>query len=159
MSDYPWNDKEAVRQRSEALQQWRNEVKRQEEEFARARAQEEREQQRTADRRARNEAALMRREFEGRLAALEQSHNELSSIVAGIAREAADAINSLVDARDELTRERRDEIRELRAAVAKMDAAMTKMDEHEAKAFRFAREKADEVIDLPNPLPPRRDMN
>jgi hypothetical protein len=82
--------------------------------------------------------------------------------VAGIAREAADAINALVDTRDQLSRERHDEIRELRIAIAKIDKTMSDLqrrDEEAKRTFQFAREKIDEIIDLPNPLPPRRDVN
>jgi hypothetical protein len=80
--------------------------------------------------------------------------------LAELARATAEGINNLVDQRVDVSREQRDEIRELRIEVAKLGSTLAELREQRAKGtFRFARERDDEVTELPNPLPPRRAIN
>jgi hypothetical protein len=135
---------------NDPLEQYRDEAERQEAARERERRREEREQQRAAEAAAANEAYVLRQQFEGRVAALEGENRELRENIIDLARATMDAFETITDICEKL--DQRDEVSKLKAAVAK------KLREREAE-FRFAREKDAEMVDSPNPLPPRRDLN
>jgi hypothetical protein len=142
------------RPESDALTYWHNwrlehDAEFREAEAARERRRQEREERRATEAAARNEAALLRREFEARLAALEAQHYELVEQVAQITRATTQAIDGLCDTRDEIDRE-------FRAAVTKYDATMVKLverkEQERKRTHQFARERIAELTgDLPKP--------
>jgi hypothetical protein len=74
------------------LEKWRTDAEQRERDVAHAREEQKRREQRACDARAANETWSA---FEQRLAAVEQSHNELRADAADITRATADAINTL----------------------------------------------------------------
>jgi hypothetical protein len=144
----------------DGLRKWREDAEHQEQEFARECREREQERQRAAEATEAREAASVRAQFEARLVAVEQANRELYADLAGIARATREAIESLADERVDLSREQRDEIHELKIEVAKLGSTLAELREQQAKGtFRFAREREDEVTELPNPLPPRPAIN
>jgi hypothetical protein len=144
---------------SAALEQWRADAERRDQESARERETRKREQQHAFEARAANEAAQLRRAFEQRLAAAEQAICETATDLLDFARATREAVDALSDQRVDLSREQRDEIRDLKVEVAKLGSALAEMREEKAKgAFQFARDKTG-IDDSPDPPLPRRDLN
>jgi hypothetical protein len=139
------------------LERWREDTAQREEEFARERRQSEREQRRAAEAAAASECAILRAELANLRAELDQRrHAEFEAI----AEAAVDHSNNILDRVEALTQRMRAELfdkidSKFAALQARVDAVLP-----ETKcAFRFARERDDEVSELPNPLPPRRAIN
>ena len=134
------------------LERWRADAERREQAFAPRRR--EREQQRAAEAVA-TSAAQLRQEVERRLAALEAAHADLRAALVVAMRATADGINGLADQRMDLSREQRNELRELKIEVARLGSMLAEVREQRVKGFQFAREREDEVTDLPKSLPGR----
>jgi hypothetical protein len=75
-----------------------------------------------------------------------------------IARATSEAIDTLADQRVDLSRDQREELRDLKVEVAKLASVTTELQKADS-TFRFAREKAGEPEELPNPLAGRRELN
>jgi hypothetical protein len=161
-----------VKQRSEDMQRYRDDVAKQEREFRHARRREkraallaEREREAAAVRQA-NAGGQYWDEIDRRIAeALEHRDalicEAIGEHIADALREERQAIEAefktkLLELRTDLT-ERVIGALETVTKIGRATAAA--YDQRERKEFQFAREKADEVIDLPSPLTPRRDIN
>src|SRR5262249_47752131 len=125
-----------------------------EHEFAGERRQSEREQRRVAEA---SECASLRAELQAlRVELTERRHAELTAIREVLAESINEVINQVVMLNKHLHTELRNLVRsQLGALQARVDEVLpgTK------SALRVARERADEVSELPNPLPPRRALN
>jgi hypothetical protein len=137
---------------NDPVERWRLAAEQREREFAHERAKEKREEQRIVDTRAANEAALLRAALEGRLAAVEQSNQELHEDVAGMARATAETLDLLIDKCVALSKPHDDEVRELRTEIANLRTALAEARGQKAE-FRFVRERESSTEDLPDFLP------
>jgi DNA anti-recombination protein RmuC len=138
------------------LEKWRAAAEQREREFAHERAKEKREEQRAVNTRAANEAAQIRNAFERRLAAVEQSNQELHENFGEMARALAETLDLLIDKIVALLNKPRDEVRELQTEIANLRTALAEARGQKAE-FRFARERESSAEDLPDFLP--RKMN
>jgi hypothetical protein len=148
----------------QALVRWREEAEQREQEFARQRRLEERERQRAAEALAATECAQLRAELTNLRAELANLRGELDqrrrAEFEAIMEAVVDYSNDVFDQVKALTKlmlaELFDKIDSTFAALqARVDAVLPDT----KGAFRFARERDDEVSELPNPLPPRRAIN
>ena len=126
-----------------ALDRWRMDNDRREQERAQAQERQKREQERhkrsLARAGAREKIAALRAE----LAMLREKHESLSALVRDTLNTTTDTLCTLADER----REQRAEIDDLKLAVARLGASP----EAKRAAFQFAREKSvGEVVDLPD---------
>jgi hypothetical protein len=138
-------------------ERWNHEVERQEKEFAEQNRREQEQRTAVETRRVDAENAMLRNAFEQRIANLESANACLEEQLLDIIRATRMAIDALSDQRMELSREQREELRELKTEVAKLGSTLAEL--RGGDSFKFARERHDQVVDLPNFLPPRRDLN
>jgi hypothetical protein len=160
-----------VRQRSEALARWRSEVEQRERELRHARRRRRREEQR--QRTASEQAAVERANTDGRfwetidqrISAATAADREALKKLANALHELADNVNLSFDALEKRLGELRTSAAEMRGALwARGAGDPAKREPEEPAPFRFAREKTGDAddgkaADLPNFLPPRRELN
>jgi hypothetical protein len=139
------------------LERWREDAAQREEEFARERRREECERQRAAEAVAATECARLRAERANLRDELDQRRQaEFEAITEAVVAHLNDVLDQVEALTKRMGAELFDRIDSKFAALqARVDAVLpgTK------SAFRFARERDDEVTELPNPLPPRRAIN
>ena len=126
-------------------------------EAERARRQSEHEQRRAAEAAAASECASLRAELKAlRVELTERRHAELTAI-----REVlAESIDEVIDQVEMLNKRLQTELWNL--VKTQLGDLRTRVDgalPDTKSAFRVARERFDEVSELPNPLPPRRVIN
>jgi len=126
-------------------------------EAERARHQSELEQRRAAEASAASECASLRAELQAlRVELMERRQAELTVIREVLAKQFDEAFDQVVTLNKRLQTELwnlvKTQFTDLRARV---DGVLPDT----KSAFRVARERADEVSELPNPLPPRRVIN
>jgi chromosome segregation ATPase len=126
-------------------------------EAERSRRQSELEQRRAAEAEPASECACLRAELDALRAELtERRHAELTAIREALAESIDEVIDQVVTLNKRLQTELwnlvKDWLGDLRARV---DGVLPDT----KSAFRVARERADEVGELPDPLPPRRTIN
>jgi hypothetical protein len=119
-------------------------------EAERARRQSELEQRRAAEAEPASECASLRAELQAlRVELTERRHAELTAIREALAGHIDEAIDQVVTLNKRLQTELFNLVKsQLEALQARVDGV-----------FRVARERADEVSELPDPLPPRRVIN
>jgi hypothetical protein len=137
---------------NDPIEKWRLATQQREREFAREREKEKREEQRIVDTRAANDAALIRNALEHRVAAVEQSNQELHEDVIEMARATAETLDLLIDKCVALSKPHDDEVRELRTEIANLRTALAEARGQKAE-FRFARDRESSTEDLPDFLP------
>ena len=126
-------------------------------EAERARRQSELEQRRAAEAAAASECASLRAELQAlRVELTERRHAELTAIREVLAESINEVIDQVLIQNKRLQTELWNLVKtQLGALQARVDGVLPDT----KSAFRVARERADEVSDLPNPLPPRRVIN
>ena len=126
-------------------------------EAERARRQSECDQRRAAEAAAASECASLRAELEAlRVELTERRHAELTAI-----REVlAESIDEVIDQVEMLNKRLQTELCNLvKTQMAALRARVDGVLPDTKSALRVARERVDEVSELPNPLPPRRTIN
>jgi uncharacterized phage infection (PIP) family protein YhgE len=139
----------------QGLQRWREDAERRDQEFARERRLQEMNEERAQRRAAANEAAVLRTAFEQRLTKLEAGLQELQISFVDVMRAINNALNDLANQRMDLSAEQRDEIRQLKQEVAKLGSTFNALRDERAN-FKFAREKDNAAVELPDFLSSRR---
>ena len=126
-------------------------------EAERARRQSELEQRRVAEAAAASECASLRAELDAlRVELTARRRAELTAIREALAESIDEAIDQVEMLNKRLQTELWNLVKDwLGALQARVDRALPDT----KSAFRVARERADEVSELPNPLPPRRVIN
>jgi hypothetical protein len=138
----------------DGLRKWREDA---EQEFAHERRQSEGEQRRVAEAAAASECASLRAELEAlRVELTKRRHAELTAIREVLAESIDEAIDQVVTLNKRLQMELWNLVKtQLGALQARVDGVLPDT----KSAFQVASERADEVSELPNPLPPRRAIN
>jgi hypothetical protein len=138
----------------QGLERWREEAEQREQEFARQRPLEERERQRPAEALVAIECAQLRAELANLRAELANLRGELDqrrrAEFEAIKEGVVDYSNHVVDQVKALTK---------LMLVELCDQIDSKFAALQARVDGVARERADEVSELPDPLPPRRAIN
>src|SRR5262245_40575036 len=113
------------------------------------------EQRRAAEATAASECASLRAEFEAlRVELTERWHAELTAIGEALAERTNEVIDQVVMVNKRLRTELCDLVKtQLRDLRARVEGVLPK------SALRIARERADDVSESPDPLPPRRVIN
>ena len=126
-------------------------------EAERARPESELEQRRAAEAAPASECASLRAELEAlRVELTERRHAELTAIREALAERIGEVIDQVELVNKRLQTELWNLVKsQLGALQARVDGVLPDT----KSAFRVARERADEVSELPDPLPPRRAIN
>jgi len=144
-----------------ALERWREGADRREQEFAGQRLEEREQQRRAAEALAATECAQLRAELANLRAELANLRGELDQ------RRRAD-FEAIMEAIEDCSNGVFDQVKALTKQIGaelfdKIDSSFaalrTRADEDAKGAFRFTRERDDEVSEQPNPPPPRRQIN
>jgi hypothetical protein len=139
------------------LERWREEAEQREQVFTCQLRLEEREQQRGAEALVAIECAQLRAEIANLRAELANLRGELDQRRKADFEAIMEAVNGVVDQVKALTKLMlADLFDKIDSTVAALRA---RADEDTKSALRVARERADEVSELPNPMPPRRAIN
>ena len=132
------------------LERWREDNAKREEEFARQRRREKLKRQRAAEAVARTECARLRAEIEALRIEMEERDR---AVVRGLTEAMIEHLNEIVGDADRFVKrtiaELHDKVDQRLAALEEKIAATFPEGRRE---FQFARERDDEVTELPNPL-------
>jgi hypothetical protein len=143
------------------LERWREDTDRREQEFARQRRLEKPERQRAAEALAATECAQLR-------ADLANLRTELANLRADLDQRRRADFEAIMEAVVEYSNDVLDQVKALTKQIgaelcdkidSKFAVLRARADEDTKNALRFRRERADEVSELPDPLPPRRAIN